>query len=96
MLVNLHPLRAQGVKIDKHSVSAVNIRLASGNMGVQAAVNEEIEVSELPMMIYVYMTIIALVLFTYRDFRATVACCVPLTLAKVSGTQHATVARKSR
>ena len=30
-------------------------------MGVQAAVNEEIEVSELPMMIYVYMTIIALV-----------------------------------
>ena len=50
-------------------------------MGVQAAVNEEIEVSELPMMIYVYMTIIALVLFTYRDFRATVACCVPLTLA---------------
>ena len=68
----LDTLRAQGVKIDKHSVTGVNIRLASGNMGVQAAVNEEIEVSELPMMIYVYMTIIALVLFTYRDFRATV------------------------
>ena len=81
----LDALRGQGVKIDKHSVSAVNIRLASGNMGVQAAVNEEIEVSELPMMIYVYMTIIALVLFTYRDFRATVACCVPLTLATFMG-----------
>ena len=78
-------LARAGVKIDKHSVSAVDIRLASGNMGVQAAVNEEIEVSELPMMIYVYMTIIALVLFTYRDFRATVACCVPLTLATFMG-----------
>jgi predicted RND superfamily exporter protein len=81
----LAELRAQGVKIDKHEVASVSIRLASGNMGVQAAVNEEIEVSELPMMIYVYITIIALVLFTYRDFRATVACCVPLTLATFMG-----------
>ena len=81
----LAELRAQGVKIDKHEVVPVSIRLASGNMGVQAAVNEEIEVSELPMMMYVYITIIALVLITYRDFRATVACCVPLTLATFMG-----------
>jgi predicted RND superfamily exporter protein len=81
----LAELRAQGVKIDKHEVVPVSIRLASGNMGVQAAVNEEIEASELPMMMYVYITIIALVLITYRDFRATVACCVPLTLATFMG-----------
>ena len=81
----LAAVRAQGKKIDSHEVVPVKIRLASGNMGVQAAVNEEIEVSELPMMIYVYMTIIALVIFTYRDWRATVACCVPLTLATFMG-----------
>ena len=81
----LAAVRAQGKKIDSHEVIPVRIRLASGNMGVQAAVNEEIEVSELPMMIYVYMTIIALVVFTYRDWRATVACCVPLTLATFMG-----------
>ena len=81
----LDAVRAQGLKIDSHEVVSVNIRLASGNMGVQAAVNEEIEVSELPMMLYVYMTIIALVIFTYRDWRATIACCVPLTLATFMG-----------
>ena len=81
----LAEVRAQGVKVDSYEVVPVKIRLASGNMGVQAAVNEEIEISELPMMIYVYMTIIALVIFTYRDWRATVACCVPLTLATFMG-----------
>ena len=81
----LAQVRGQGVKVDSYEVVPVKIRLASGNMGVQAAVNEEIEVSELPMMIYVYITIIALVIFTYRDWRATVACCVPLTLATFMG-----------
>ena len=81
----LAQVRAQGVKVDSYEVVPVKIRLASGNMGVQAAVNEEIEISELPMMIYVYITIIALVIFTYRDWRATVACCVPLTLATFMG-----------
>jgi predicted RND superfamily exporter protein len=81
----LAAVRAQGVKIDSHEVVPVQIRLASGNMGVAAAVNEEIEVSELPMMIYVYLTIIFLVIVTYRDWRATVACCVPLTLATFMG-----------
>jgi hypothetical protein len=37
------------------------------------------------MMLYVYATIIALVFFTYRDWRATIACCVPLTVATFLG-----------
>lgn len=78
-------LSGRGLNVTSSEVSEVSIRLASGNMGVQAAVNEEIEVSELPMMIYVYMTIIALVILTYRDWRATIACCVPLTLATFMG-----------
>lgn len=63
----------------------VVIRLASGNIGVMAATNEEIESAELPMMLYVYVTIIALVYLTYRDWRATICCCVPLTVATFLG-----------
>ena len=81
----LDSLAARGLKVISSEVDEVTIRLASGNMGVQAAVNEEIEISELPMMMYVYLTIIALVVLTYRDWRATIACCVPLTLATFMG-----------
>ena len=55
----------------------VNLRLASGNIGVMAAVNEELSRSETPMMTYVYLAIIALVFLTYRDWRATVCCSLP-------------------
>jgi len=70
---------------DTHKMEGVTIRLASGNVGVQAAVNEELERSEVPMMVYVYLAIIALVIVTYRDWRATLCCCVPLTLATFLG-----------
>ncbi len=63
----------------------VNLRLASGNIGVQGATNEVLEKSELPMMLYVYATIILLVILTYRDWRATICCCLPLTLATFLG-----------
>lgn len=68
-----------------HPMKDVNIRLASGNMGVQAAVNEEITESELPMMLWVYVVIVALVTLTYRDWRAVIACCLPLTFATFFG-----------
>ena len=69
----------------EHPYESIKVRLASGNVGVQAATNEVLERTELPMMLYVYATIIALVFVTYRDWRATVACCVPLTLATFLG-----------
>jgi predicted RND superfamily exporter protein len=62
-----------------------HIRLASGNAGVLAAVNEEVEKSELPMMLYVYAAIVFLVFMVYRDFRAVLACCLPLTVATFIG-----------
>ncbi|MDE1172467.1 MAG: efflux RND transporter permease subunit [Parvibaculaceae bacterium] len=69
----------------EHPMKGVNIRLASGNMGVQAAVNDEIEHAEVPMMLWVYAVIVALVIITYRDWRAVVACCLPLTFATFFG-----------
>jgi uncharacterized protein len=64
-----------------NSVEGVAIRLASGNAGVQAATNEVLEHSETPMLLYVYATILLLVFLTYRDWRAMLACCIPLTVA---------------
>ncbi len=63
----------------------VQIRLASGNAGVLAAINDEVERSEQPMLLYVYATIMVLVLLAYRDLRAVIACCLPLTVATFVG-----------
>jgi predicted RND superfamily exporter protein len=63
----------------------VTVRLAAGNAGVLAAINDEVERSELPMMLYVYGAIVLLVLVVYRDFRAVLACCLPLTVGTFIG-----------
>ncbi|WP_371319836.1 RND family transporter [Variovorax sp. dw_308] len=70
---------------DTHPQPGVTIRLASGNAGVLAAVDEEVERSELPMMLYVYAAIVILVFAVYRDFRAVLACCLPLTVGTFIG-----------
>ena len=69
----------------REQLNGLNVRLASGNAGVLAAINEEVERSEMPMMLYVYGAIAALVLLCYRDLRAVVACCLPLTVATFIG-----------
>jgi predicted RND superfamily exporter protein len=66
---------------DANRLDGVAIRLASGNAGVLAATNEVLEASELPMMLYVYAAILVLVFLVYRDWRAMIACCLPLTVA---------------
>jgi predicted RND superfamily exporter protein len=63
----------------------VKVRLAAGNAGVQAAINDEVEKSELPMMLYVYAAILILVFLAYRDVRAMIACCVPLAVGTFIG-----------
>ena len=61
-----------------HHLENVTVRLAAGNAGVQAAINDEVEKSEVPMMINVYAAILILVLLAYRDLRAMLACGMPL------------------
>ena len=75
---------AKRYRQERH-LDGVSVRLASGNAGVQAATNEVLESTELPMMLYVYATIIVLVYLTYRDWRAVLACCAPLTVATFIG-----------
>jgi hypothetical protein len=68
-----------------NKLDGVTIRLASGNAGVLAAVDEEVAKSELPMMLNVYFAIALLVFLVYRDFRAVIACCLPLTVGTFIG-----------
>ncbi|MNF29785.1 Multidrug resistance protein MdtC [compost metagenome] len=63
----------------------VSVRLASGNAGVLAAINEEVEKSETPMLLYVYAAIALLVFAVYRDLRAVLVCCLPLTIGTFIG-----------
>lgn len=70
---------------ESEKLEGVTIRLASGNAGVLAATNEAVEHSELPMMGYVYAAIVILVLLVYRDLRAVIACCLPLTVGTFIG-----------
>ncbi|PTR23686.1 RND family transporter [Pseudomonas sp. GV085] len=63
----------------------VTVRLASGNAGVIAAINDEVEKSETPMMLYVYAAIALLVFVVYRDLRAVLVCCLPLTIGTFIG-----------
>jgi predicted RND superfamily exporter protein len=68
-----------------NALDGVKIRLASGNAGILAAINDEVEKSELPMMLYVYAAIAVLVLLVYRDWRAVLICCLPLTIGTFLG-----------
>ncbi|MBE2243451.1 MAG: MMPL family transporter [Burkholderiaceae bacterium] len=70
---------------DTQPLPGVKIRLAAGNSGVLAAINEAVERSELPMMLNVYAVIIVLVFVVYRDWRAVLACCLPLTVGTFIG-----------
>jgi predicted RND superfamily exporter protein len=68
-----------------HHEPGLVVRLAAGNAGVLAATNDEVERSEQPMLMYVYAAIALLVFLVYRDWRAVVACCLPLTVGTFIG-----------
>jgi predicted RND superfamily exporter protein len=61
-------------------VTADNLRfqLATGNVGVMAATNEDIEAAEKPMLLLVFGSIIVLCMITYRSIRATICIVLPL------------------
>ncbi|MDR9388817.1 MAG: MMPL family transporter [Wenzhouxiangella sp.] len=58
----------------------LRFRLATGNVGVMAATNEEVEAAQTPMLIYVYAAIVALCLVTFRTILGTLCIVLPLVL----------------
>jgi uncharacterized protein len=58
----------------------LKFRLATGNVGVMAATNEEVEAAQTPMLLYVYSAIIILCLLTFRTLLGTLCIVLPLVL----------------
>jgi predicted RND superfamily exporter protein len=58
----------------------LKFRLATGNVGVMAATNEDIAAAEKPMLALVFAAIIILCLITYRSIRGTICIVLPLVL----------------
>ena len=61
----------------------IRFRLASGNIGVMAATNEEVEASQFPILAYVYAAIIVLCLLSFRSVAATACIIVPLAVVSL-------------
>ena len=53
-------------------------RLATGNVGVMAATNQEVAKAQTPMLLYVYAAIVVLCLITFRTILGTLCIVLPL------------------
>ena len=63
--------------------SRIAFRLATGNVGVMAATNEEVEAAQFPILAYVYAAVIVLCLVSFRSVAATVCIVVPLAVVSL-------------
>ena len=61
----------------------IAFRLASGNVGVMAATNEEVAASQFPILAYVYAAVIVLCLLSFRSAAATVCIIAPLAVVSL-------------
>ena len=61
----------------------VRFRLATGNVGVMAAQNEEVRAKEIPILIYLFVAIGVMCLLTFRSLIGTVLVMLPLALVSI-------------
>ena len=66
-----------------HETENLRFRLATGNVGVMAATNEEVKAEQFPILIYVFTTIIVLCLITFRSVKGTLCILLPLVLVSI-------------
>lgn len=69
--------------IAEHPDDPLTYRLATGNVGIMAATNDVVDAAQGPILLYVYIAIIALCLAMFRSIRATLCTVLPLTLVSV-------------
>jgi predicted RND superfamily exporter protein len=61
----------------------VRFRLATGNVGVMAAQNEEVRAKEIPILIYLFAAIALMCFLTFRSLLGTVLVMLPLALVSI-------------
>ncbi len=68
---------------DDHSDNNVRFRLATGNVGVMAATNEEVSASQFPILLYVFGAVTLLCFIQFRSLRAIICILLPLGLVSL-------------
>ncbi|MBT8143141.1 MAG: MMPL family transporter [Gammaproteobacteria bacterium] len=66
---------------DVYDGELITLRLATGNVGVMAATNEEVEAAQFPILLGVFSAVILLCMMTFATARATLAFIVPAAVA---------------
>jgi predicted RND superfamily exporter protein len=61
----------------------MSFRLATGNVGVMAAMNEEVAAAQFPILIYVFGAVILLCWLSFRSLRAVACIVIPLALVSL-------------
>jgi uncharacterized protein len=61
----------------------VTFRLATGNVGVMAAQNEEVKAKEIPILVYLFVAIGVMCFLTFRSLTGVVVVMIPLALVSV-------------
>ena len=67
----------------EHDSDRHRFRLATGNVGVMAATNEVVAAAQLRVLLWVYGSVVALCLLTFRSWRVTLCIVVPLSIVSV-------------
>jgi len=68
---------------DEHGREGMSFRLATGNVGVMAAMNEEVAAAQFPILIYVFGAVILLCWVSFRSLRAVACIVIPLALVSL-------------
>lgn len=68
---------------DANPVPGAQVRLATGNVGVMAATNEEVEAKEFPILAGVFAAVSVMCLITFRSLLGTLLVVLPLALVSV-------------
>jgi predicted RND superfamily exporter protein len=68
---------------DDNRDAGVNFALASGNVGVMAATNDEIKAREIVVIVWVHLTLLIFVWISFRSLAAVVCIITPLVLCSL-------------
>ena len=68
---------------EANPTEGVDLRLATGNVGVMAAQNEEVSASQFPILLGVFSAVILMCWATFRSLRAVLCIVLPLGLVSV-------------
>ncbi len=69
--------------IAQNPVDGVNLRLASGNVGVMAATNEAVSEAEAKMLLSIFGALALFCLITFRSWIGVICVMIPLTMVSV-------------